>query len=518
MRTGLPRSRLLRKTAERIWTVACILIALASFPALAQTRGAPTPSATPDTARTQAPTPTQTSGSSSKPGVMRINGPCFREGDMLTIEGEKLDELPELAPALSLSGDVLVLDLLSRTDTRFTVRVPLDGRLVGGAEYRLLLADPDNPLVKDETGLALRICPEFAAQPRDSARDLLILANGETVAEIERLLPPGRIREAIDLPSLGETLLVIDTEDAPPGFETMVRERFGPAAVVDTNDELSAARGPRLFAREAIAWPRTGDCLPDARLLKIGLIDGALDRSHDSFRDLALTERVFINDTPDREHATAIAAILVGHAPEMGIEGLLPGATIFSAVVVRPAADGSLRASILASVRALDWVVGERIRLVNFSLGMPRTNEVLRRAILRAYEKGTILFASVGNDGPGRPAAFPASMAEVIAVTAIDAAGRRYERASGNGSSTELAAPGVDVWTASPDDGGAYRTGTSYAVPFVLAVAAQHMRANPSMPESVLARSLVESALPLPPQARASASRLHRPQARCPSG
>ncbi len=43
-----------------------------------------------------------------------------------------------------------------------------------------------------------------------------------------------------------------------------------------------------------------------------------------------------------------------------------------------------------------------------------------------------------------------------------------------------MAAPGVEIWLAKAQGGGSYRSGTSYAAPFVLALGAVLMSADPA--------------------------------------
>ena len=78
-----------------------------------------------------------------------------------------------------------------------------------------------------------------------------------------------------------------------------------------------------------------------------------------------------------------------------------------------------------------------------------------------------IIVAAVGNDGAGAAPRYPAALPNVVAVTAVDARGRIYDKAV-RGAHVDAAAPGVDIYV---DTGGAghFVSGTSMAVPFVTA-------------------------------------------------
>jgi subtilisin family serine protease len=125
----------------------------------------------------------------------------------------------------------------------------------------------------------------------------------------------------------------------------------------------------------------------------------------------------------------------------------------------------------------------------------------MHRAFDRASQQGALLFAAVGNDGADAPANYPAAFPEVIAITAVDAAQQLYNQANQN-SGTDFAAPGVDIWVADPgsatlNNQGSYATGTSFATPMAMAVAANVVRKHPNIPKSLLLRVLHEASIDL---------------------
>src|SRR5262249_7336543 len=98
--------------------------------------------------------------------------------------------------------------------------------------------------------------------------------------------------------------------------------------------------------------------------------------------------------------------------------------------------------------------------------------------IRKMAQHGTVFIAAAGNGGPAAPEAFPAAYPEVIAVTAVDRNKRSYAEAN-HGTYIDVAAPGVRVWTALPGDSQGFLSGTSFAVPFVTAIAAATYNATP---------------------------------------
>jgi subtilisin family serine protease len=135
-----------------------------------------------------------------------------------------------------------------------------------------------------------------------------------------------------------------------------------------------------------------------------------------------------------------------------------------------------------------------RVPVINMSLSGP-PNEVLHAAIERALAAGHLIVAAVGNGGPASPPLYPAAYDGVIAVTAVDEGQHVYRRAS-RGSHVELAAMGVDVIAAAPSGVATY-SGTSFASPYVAALAALEYPTLDPQKASAVKESLRENALDL---------------------
>lgn len=264
-----------------------------------------------------------------------------------------------------------------------------------------------------------------------------------------------------------------------------LRQQF-PDAEIDWNDDLSASGvAPRLYAKNKIKWPDQGACLDEALKIPIGLIDGSIDQSHPAFAGQTILEKNFLRRTAaDKSHATAIASILIGNAPDQGFDGLLSGAKIYNAVALRHAPNDEQLASTEATLRGLDWLMGQDIRLINVSL-TGRKNRVLISGFEKATARGALVFAAAGNNGPEAPPVYPAALEGVFAVTAIDKNGKPY-KAANIGDYIDLAAPGVDIWVAVPDKQGSYLSGTSYAVPYALAGAALLLTSNRNLSSDLI--------------------------------
>ena len=102
-------------------------------------------------------------------------------------------------------------------------------------------------------------------------------------------------------------------------------------------------------------------------------------------------------------------------------------------------------------------------------------------------QRGHLMVAAVGNDGPAAPPLYPAAYPEVIGVTGVDAASRVLPEAC-RGKHVAYAAPGADMRAAAPGGGWAEMRGTSFASPIVAGLLAGSL----SSPDSAQARAARE--------------------------
>lgn len=123
--------------------------------------------------------------------------------------------------------------------------------------------------------------------------------------------------------------------------------------------------------------------------------------------------------------------------------------------------------NVMAITRAMAWLVGEGTNVITVSLVGPE-NIILARTVAAARQRGAVVVAAVGNDGPAAPPAYPASYEGVVAVTGVD----RHERAlieAGRALHLDYAAPGADIFSLDRRGRTVRVRGTSYATPLVAA-------------------------------------------------
>ncbi len=298
------------------------------------------------------------------------------------------------------------------------------------------------------------------ASARRDADEIVVLLRSPS-ARITGVSSARIERHALDALGLA---LEVRRPAAGTSTDEAIRElrRLPETLVADRNDRLDLLAGeradPRRYATRLTAWNPPG-CGGGARL---GIIDTGVDADHAWLDGARIRARAFTKNPSRVDHGTAVAGLLVGRE-----HGLVPGADLYVAAAVAREGGGDPRAAIAPVVRALDWLVEERVAVINVSLGGDR-NQVLEEVVRRVLGEGVAVVAAAGNGGPKAPPVHPAAQDGVIAVAALDAR-RAIWRSSNRGSYVDLAAPGVDLWVARPGGDGVFLSGTSFAAPFVSA-------------------------------------------------
>jgi len=285
----------------------------------------------------------------------------------------------------------------------------------------------------------------------------------EAERELHKVLPflPSTPNHAytIFMGTLGET----EGASALPGLDP---RKISPASA-------NPCPAQTCFGGSLIKWnPSLGSCTKDVR---IGVIDTSFDVRHPAFRSLKSVQGEFLGGerpSPYDWHGTAVLSLLAGN-PQSGTPGLVPDATFLLASAFRSDVNGNASTDTVRLLSALDWLDQLDVHIVNMSFSGPQDGAV-GAAIERMSKKGVVFIAAAGNMGPTAAPSYPAAYPHVIAVTAVNRDGMNYKSAN-RGSYIDVSAPGVDVLTALPDAKQGYRTGTSFAVPFVTAILAANI-------------------------------------------
>lgn len=320
----------------------------------------------------------------------------------------------------------------------------------------LLLLAPTQAALNRATAIGLRVIE------RVQTRNL-----GVSVARLR--LPPG-----LDARSAREIL----AERGPGNFDLHHLYKIAQGA------PAARCEGPGCAARALIGWP--ADSRACGRGQAIGIVDTAVDPAHPALAGADLRRQAFVTEGKEAapaDHGTAVAALLVGQ-PESVVPGLVPRARVFAAAPFYTLPSGNATADTVGLVKSLDWLAGQGVAVIGLSLA-GADNAVLREAVLRVAARGIVVVAAAGNGGRNAPPAYPAAHERVLGVTAISPDRRVYWRAN-QGDYIDYALPGVNVWTADPAGGGRARSGTSYAVPYMVALASQTLAQRAASREVLL--------------------------------
>jgi subtilisin family serine protease len=259
------------------------------------------------------------------------------------------------------------------------------------------------------------------------------------------------------LDDLGLEIVAITAPRAMSATEAVRRLRaLDPGGTYDFN---------HLYLESGVAGPVATDTgtTPAARAgkgVRVGLVDGGVGR-HPSLAAARVIQRGFAaGGVRPSAHGSAVASLLVGRQGRF--RGAAPGSLLYVADVYGDQPTGGSAAII---VRAFAWMAHNAVPVVNVSLVGP-PNLTLAAAVRAMVDRGILIVAAVGNDGPAAPPLYPAAYSGVVAVTAVDSR-RRLLPEAGRGLHIDFTAPGADMAAAAAQGGYMSVRGTSFAAPLV---------------------------------------------------
>jgi Subtilase family len=229
----------------------------------------------------------------------------------------------------------------------------------------------------------------------------------------------------------------------------------------------------------------------------VAVIDSQIDLHHP---DLAgtIAEEDNVLGTPETPHAhgTAMAGAIAAH---IALVGVAPKARLLAVRVFSDNGD-SAQGTTFDILKGLDWAAAHHARIVNMSFAGPG-DPMLGEMLSKAYARGMVLIAAVGNAGPNAPPLYPAADPHVIGVTATDADDQVLSVAN-RGAQVTVAAPGVSVLSDAPGDNYQLSTGTSIAAAETSGVAALLLAREPKLTPAEVRQALIRSARKVPGKRR----------------
>jgi major intracellular serine protease len=281
-------------------------------------------------------------------------------------------------------------------------------------------------------------------------------------------------------------------------------------SVMDTNETIP-------YGIKKIEAPSVWEKGELGKGIIIAIVDTGIDLEHPDLKDKVVGYRNFTNEgntdnvTDEAGHGTHVAGTIGAIENGNGVVGVAPECQFLVCKVLGRDGSGSIEGIIKALDFIKDWQSdnGERVRVVNMSLGGPDDVPQLHDAIKRVVDSGIIICAASGNEGDNDELtmeySYPALYSEVITVAASDEK-NKLAYFSNNNLQVDCIAPGVNVISTYPKSKYAKLSGTSMATPHVTGAVALLIKTGEAhfkrmMTEAEIYALLVKHTVPLGYQA-----------------
>jgi len=240
----------------------------------------------------------------------------------------------------------------------------------------------------------------------------------------------------------------------------------------------------------------------------IAIIDTGIDLSHP---DLNVYKQVtFVKRTnsgnDDNGHGSHVAGTAAAKDNTVGVVGVAPGARLWAVKVLDRSGSGYLS----DVVKGIDYVTSHanEIDVANMSLGCQCYSLAMNNAIANSVAAGVTYVVAAGNSASDASTFSPANHPSVIAVSAIvDTDGKcgglgpstgygaddRLATFSNFGSTVDIAAPGVNIYSTYKSGSYATMSGTSMASPHVAGAAALYKSTHPGATPLDVKNALIAS-------------------------
>lgn len=212
---------------------------------------------------------------------------------------------------------------------------------------------------------------------------------------------------------------------------------------------------------------------------------------------------------PDASHGTHVSGIIAAErSNNQGIDGIASNVKIMP---VRAVPNGDERDKDIAN--AIYYAVDNGAQIINMSFGKDYSphKEAVDKAVKYAQSKGVLLIHAAGNDGenldearnfPNRTLAKSNEVAknwlEIGASSWGDASNFVGSFSNYGKNSVDLFAPGVDIYSTTPNQGYDKKNGTSMAAPVTAGVAALLMSYYPNLSWEQVKDIMVKSVVKYP--------------------
>ncbi len=347
-----------------------------------------------------------------------------------------------------------------------------------------------------------------AAEVEDITQDQMLAVNSSDFEVVDSILDYNNkeslsnddFREkAID--KMGFVYLVEYSEkfetvvDAIEALEEHLQEQEKEFKYIEPNyevqaDEISQDMHSRQeWHYEMINTPQAWEITEGSESVKAAVLDTGIDDEHESLSELldnSLRGNFTDDDYGDRQgHGTHVAGTVASYNE---VSGVMKDVTLIDVKVLDDNGSGSYYGISQGILHAAE--VGADV--ANMSLSGPRPSLNLGDAVEVAYESGTVLVGSSGNDNSSTPR-YPSGYEEVIAVGAVDS-DRERASFSNYSDALEIMAPGVDIYSTETGDTYGTKSGTSMSAPHIAGVVGLMRAVDPDVSPDGIREILADTA------------------------
>ena len=213
----------------------------------------------------------------------------------------------------------------------------------------------------------------------------------------------------------------------------------------------------------------------------VAVLDTGVDMNHPDLKGNIIGGRNFTTENWSEDnfndgngHGTHVAGSIAANG---NIKGIAPEAKLLICKVLDSRGSGDYYSIIAGLKYAMNWKGpnGERVRIINMSLGGPYNDKNLEKAILDACAKGIMVVVASGNEGDNNEETmefgYPALINECVTVGACNER-RNMAYFTNNSLQVDVTGAGVDVMSTYLSGGYARLSGTSMATPHISGVLA----------------------------------------------
>ncbi len=284
-------------------------------------------------------------------------------------------------------------------------------------------------------------------------------------------------------------------EYAEPDLVVSTAE-YDEVATTAADEDMGINYGEHLsWGSEAIGVDDYIDYLPSVDQLPeivVGIIDTGIDYDHEFLKDRVIRTNYNIsssgneNDENDDDgHGSHVAGIVVDNSTSnVKVKGY-------------KVLDNEGYGTISGAAIAVEYATADEVNVINMSLGVRGTSEIMEEAVNAATDAGITVCVSAGNNGQPASENCPANIENCITVMALGKDGDNYLRPywTSWGNLVDLGAPGMSIYSTYMNNGYETLSGTSMACPFVTAAAALLLSRNPEWNSEEICTTLEDNAI-----------------------